>query len=40
MYLYTKTVVTITQLYSGNKNGNEGVFQLIKTIKAGYLLVS
>ena len=34
---YTKTVVTITKLYSGNKNGNEGVFKLITTIKAGWL---
>ena len=37
MYLktYTKTVVTITKLNSGNKNGNDGVFKLIITIKAG-----
>ena len=34
---YTKTVVTITKLYSGNKNGNEEVFKLIITIKAGWL---
>jgi len=34
---YTKTVVTITKLYSGNKNGNKGVFKLIIAIKAGWL---